>query len=141
MQQIEFTVPAWVIPVIANDDKTGINEHEETCLNAFFDYVQKSHGPGYWVAGEEIATFAYNDVDAYLGKTWSAFYLLSPSKKDTMQINDSFEHKKSCTKWVITAKEGNTCVLWRDGIVDNDNPGKMMVLTAGQIKQHFSPLK
>lgn len=77
MQKIEFTVPAWVIPVIANDDKTGINEHEETCLNAFFDYVQKSHGPGHWGAGEEIATFAYNDVDAYLGETWSAFYLLN----------------------------------------------------------------
>lgn len=79
-EPLKYIVPAWLIPVIANDDRSHLDGEEEFLMNEFFNDVHKNNGPGYWVAGEEESEFARNDVDNYTGKTWTAFYILSPSK-------------------------------------------------------------
>ena len=72
--KIDFKIPAWLVPIICNDDWTATNDADEKAAKDFFAKTYFDWGAGYWVVNEDTG-FGLNDVDNFAGDTYAATYV------------------------------------------------------------------
>lgn len=74
---VEFVVPQWAIPYLANGDASGLSEEEEKLVKEFEEEVTKNFGAGHWSFGIDRDEFrAYNDITSEGGSTETIHWVI-----------------------------------------------------------------
>ena len=84
MNGIRFTVPAWAINALLNNDWSGLSTVEREELKLFLDDIQTTYKPGTFSHSKDIE-FAFksnNDVNCLAGDCYVLIYNFEPKKQN-----------------------------------------------------------